>query len=182
MATPTKATAPVKTENPHITDSKPATDTKPAENAPETAAKPGRKPGQKAKEYDFSALSLEALSAPAAVTEELASKAAPTRTRDEKQLVMDKVVKQVHADWIAAEKPAAWAKMPKAAYAVDPKAVEGLQYLINRAASFHGLAVRYGSAVRDANGRQLVVFAVRDRHPREAKPEAKPEAEGKPEF
>lgn len=142
---------------------------KPADKPADGANKPGRKPGQKAKEYDFSALSLDVLASPAAVSETLAAKAAPTRTRDEKQMKMDAVVKQVHNDWVLKGKPAAWANMPKAAYAVDPKAVEALQYLINRAASFHGLAVRYGNPVRDSEGRQVVVFAIRDRRPRETK-------------
>lgn len=136
------------------------------------ATKPGRKPGQKAKEYDFSALSVDLLASPAAVPAQVGAAAAPARVRDERQQAMDKVVKQLHNDWIAADRPAAWSAQPKTMYAVDPKAVEGLKYLIDRAGSYHGVAIRYGKPVRDQNGRELVVFAVKDRRPRKQGDEA----------
>lgn len=150
-----------------------------AQKTPEAAeVKPGRKTGQKAKEYDFTGLTLDLLASPMVVTEELSKKAAPARARDERQLKIDAVVKHLHNQWIGKDKPSAWAEMPKGAYPTDPKAVEGLKYLIDRAASFHGVAVRYGKPVRDAQGREIVTFAVRDRRERPAKTDDDADTEG----
>lgn len=130
---------------------------------PAAPAKPkGRKPGQPAKVWDYTGLDTALLAAPKGVTAELASLAAPTRARDERQVAIDKVVTELHAAYAEAGKPDRWAAMPKRSYHVDPKAADTLRMLVRRAASFIGVSVRFGRAVRDREGREIVVFGVRD--------------------
>jgi hypothetical protein len=144
--------------------------TTPNPTAPkDTKGKPGRKPGQKAKEWDYTGLSLDLLTAPAEVTHELASMAAPTRARDERQVAIDKIVIELHKEYEEAGKPDTWAKMPKRSYHVDPRAADTLRMLVRRAANFYSLSVRFGSPVRDRDGREIVVFGVRDQRTKAAK-------------
>lgn len=151
----------------------------PAAAAP-TPARRGRRPGQPAKEYNFSGLSADFLGRPMAVTAEIASKAAPKSVRDERQVAMDRIVKALHTDWqngtvrngdgtTTQTDPRSnkWSKMPKASYHVDPQVAETVKMLVRRAADFHGVAAKFGNAVRDAQGREIVVFAIRDRKVRE---------------
>jgi hypothetical protein len=126
----------------------------------------------------------EFLGAPEAVPAELESKTAPARARDERQQAIDGVVAKLHADWTAKGKPAAWDKMPKVSYPVTPAAAGDLRKAINRAAEFHGIAVRFGTPVpvvrevpnprRSEPGQPatvkanltMVVFAAKDKRPR----------------
>jgi hypothetical protein len=96
---------------------------------------------------EVDALSLDMLAAPEEVPAELVSKSAPARARDEKQQTMDRLVADLHKAWTDAGSPAAWDKMPKKSYAVPASTVDGLKKLINRAADYHGIAVRFGTPV-----------------------------------
>lgn len=158
------------------TTTNPTNPTKPAETKP--AEKPGkdgngkrrgRPPGTEAKVWNYDGLSLDILQAPAAVTQELASLAAPTRARDEKQVAIDKVVQGLHVAWETTGKPDKWAQMPKASYHVPPQAADTVAMLVRRAASFYGYSAKFGKPVRDAQGLTIVVFAVRDSRKRVAK-------------
>lgn len=126
----------------------------------------GRKPGP-AKEYDFTGLSPELLGAPQEVTLQMASQFAPTRVRDANQITMDGIIRKYYDDWINCGSPTKWAAMPKARYHIPPAAVDGFKYLVRRAADFHGVAIKWGgqqgTAIRDAAGNTVLVFAVRDR-------------------
>lgn len=166
-----------------------------AATAPATPARPGRKPGQPAKEYNFTGLSADFLGRPMAVTAEIASKAAPMRVRDERQVAMDRIVKALHTDWqtgtvrngdgtTTQSEPRSnkWSKMPKASYHVDPQVAETVKMLVRRAADFHGVAAKFGNAVRDTQGREIVVFAIRDRKVRETKPEVVQEIDDEPDL
>lgn len=163
---PKRETAPHTTANPAPNAA--ANPAPQAEAAPKPVSKPGRKPGQKAKTYDLDKLSMDVLNAPQAVDETLAARVAPQRARDEKQVAIDNVVKRVHSDWLRASKPGKWAQMPKVRYNLHPSTVEGFKYLVRRAADYHGVAIKWGTSVRDQHGNEVVVFAVRDRRPRES--------------
>lgn len=147
-----------------------------ATKAPQTPAankpnKPGRKPGQKPREWDYSGLDATFLADAHGVTAELASLAAPMRARDERQVAMDKVVATLHAEWLAAGKPERWSQMPKRSYHVAPQVADTVRMLVRRAASFLGLSAKFGKPVRDREGREIVVFAVRDMRVRATKAE-----------
>src|SRR5512146_265309 len=134
--------------------------------------KPGRKPGQPAKEYDFSGISLDAINAPKAVTAEMASRMAPSRPRDDRQIAMDIIVRKTHAAWVSAGKPSKWAAMPKVQYDVAPAAEEAFTYLVRRAAEFLGVAIKWGgnpsgTKLHNENGDVVIMFAVRDRRTRD---------------
>lgn len=129
---------------------------------PKTAKPRGRQKGQKPREWDYTGLDAALLSAPREVTPELASMAAPTRARDERQVAVDKVVRALYAKYEADGKPDKWANLPKHYYHVDPRVADTVRMLVRRAASFYGYSARFGNAVRDQNGREIVVFAVRD--------------------
>jgi hypothetical protein len=152
----------------------------------------GRKAGQPAKEYNLTGLSADFLSQPMAVDATVASQTAPMRARDAAQVAMDGVVATLYADWIAKGSSNKWSQMPKARYHVDPEVAEGLRMIIKRAANFHGYSVKFGTVVRDTNGREVVVFAVRSQRTRtatngveaaaETDAENTTEAEGTPSF
>jgi len=171
MTTPTapsKPTAPAAPAAPAAP--KPPTAVKPPA-APETGSKPGRKPGQKAREYDFTGITLDSIAAPRAVTPEMKSRTAPSRSRDERQIKMDEIVRKTHAAWVSAGKPTKWAQMPAVQYNVAPAAEEAFSYLVRRAAEFLGLAIKWGNPsgtkINDEDGNVVLVFAVRDRRTRD---------------
>lgn len=153
------------------TTAKPSAATPPARGVTATGAqpkRPGRKPGQKAKEYDFGGLDVSLLANPGAVDETLAARTAPQRARDERQVAMDGVVNKIHNDWIAVGRPQKWAQMPKVSYTIPPRAVEGFKYIVRRAADYHGVAIKWGTSTKDSKtGLERIVFAVRDRRQRE---------------
>jgi hypothetical protein len=156
------------------TDTKPTTDTKPADAKPKNdkdgnGKRRGRPPGSEAKQWDYTGLDLTVLQQPAAVTQELASLAAPTRARDERQVAIDKVVQGLHVAWDTAGKPDKWAQMPKASYHVPPQAADTVAMLVRRAANFYGYSAKFGKPVRDQQGLTIVVFAVRDSRKRAVK-------------
>ena len=153
----------------------------PSEPAEKEKAKAGRKAGQPAREYDMTGLSAELLSKPRQVTREQASQFAPGGARSELQQVMDRVVLNYHRDWVGGEirdyekeghpvtakttpRATKWAQMPKARYHISPTAEDGFVALVNKAALFHGLSIKWGQRnVHDTNGAKVMVFAVRDR-------------------
>jgi hypothetical protein len=147
-------------------DSKPAETAKSKDNG---KAKRGRPAGSEARVWDYTGLDLTVLQTPAAVTQELASLAAPTRARDERQVAIDKVVQGLHVAWETTGKPDKWAQMPKASYHVPPQAADTVAMLVRRAANFYGYSAKFGKPVRDAQGMTIVVFAVRDSRKRAVK-------------
>jgi hypothetical protein len=136
--------------------------------APAPAKRGGRKPGQKPRVWDFTGIDVNLLSNPHEVTAELASKTAPVRARDEQQVAIDQVVTALHREWVNAGKPDRWAQMPKKSYHVNPKGADALRMLVRRAASFFGLSAKFGMGVRDKNGLEIVVFAIRDMRTKKA--------------
>jgi hypothetical protein len=96
---------------------------------------------------DVEALSLDLLNAPEDVPAELVKKTAPARARDEKQQAMDRVVSELHQEWIDAGSPSDWDRMPKKSYPIPASAVEGLKKLVTRAGDFHGLAIKWGTPI-----------------------------------
>lgn len=141
----------------------------PPANPPAAGGKKGRKPGQPAKEWDYTGLTADFLSDAHGVSAELASLAAPMRARDERQVAMDQVVAKLHIEYQEAGKPDRWSQMPKRSYHVDPKVADTVRMLARRAAGFYGLSIKFGGSVRDTQGREIVVFAVRDQRVRAAK-------------
>ena len=129
----------------------------------------GRKPGTPSRTYDLTGLELETISAPRPVSPEVAAKLSPANSRSPQQSAMDAVVAGKYEEWKTAGSPTDWRAMPKAMYAVEPRLAEGLKYLVRRAADFHKVAVRFGRTGHDAEGRELVVFAVRARRPKSVK-------------
>lgn len=175
-ANPTSATAPASSKLvPGTLAANAATRTGPEAPAPAPAAdgkgKPGRKPGQPAKVYDFDGIGLEFIATPRAVSAETASRMAPSRPRDEKQVAMDGIVRKTHAAWVAKNRPGKWVDMPKVEYHVSPAAEEAFVYLVRRAAEFLGLAIKWGGSGgtkhHDTDGNVILVFGVRDRRTRD---------------
>lgn len=134
-----------------------AQNTSPAENP-----KRGRKPGSVAIKHDLD-FGLDFLAAPQLASETEVRQTAPQRERSEVQRTMDAVIPKAHAAWIQAGKPSQWGKLPVVTYRVPPEKVDGLKYLVRRAADFHGVRARFGSAARDASGMEIVAFAVMDK-------------------
>jgi hypothetical protein len=122
----------------------------------------GRKPGQKVRTYDYTGLDAAFLTQPAPVTGELTSLAAPVRARDDRQVAIDKIVRDLHERWESNGRPDRWAEMPKVSYVVSPVAADTLRMLVRRAAQFHGVSAKFGKPVRNKDGREIVVFAIRD--------------------
>jgi hypothetical protein len=102
--------------------------------------------------------------------------AQPKNKRSEAQKALDGVVPQIHAAWVEAGKPSAFAKLPTVSYPVDPERSSNLHGMIRKAADLHGLRARFGQDVtvtpevakalelNDAQiGSVLVTFAIMDK-------------------
>jgi hypothetical protein len=124
---------------------------------------------------------------------DLADVTAPVRARNEKQMAMDKMVKNLHAKWLAidpAKRPSTWDGLVKAGcvatYFVQPELAADLHKLISRAVTLHGVRSRIGTSFlvtdtvranmlkRGINipeaylGREAISFSILDKRPRAA--------------
>lgn len=194
--TPAKAAAAKLAETP-IPQAEKATAT------PQTGAKRGRKPlcgvpmGDKkcgrakghegdhkpriVEKKDTSMFDLGDLEAVAVPTAAIDQKTAPTRTRDPRQQVIDKVVTGKHEQWVAAGKPTQWSKIPtevKGMYVQAPDRAGIIRAMLRSAGEFHKLRVKFGSPARVAPtlpsgepnpdaGKEIIVFAIMDRNTRD---------------
>jgi hypothetical protein len=70
---------------------------------------------------------------PAGGNAEFQQATTPVRNRKPVQLAMDKVAEQAYADWVTAERPSTWARMPVITYFLDPTEVPEYRKLIRRA-------------------------------------------------
>jgi hypothetical protein len=110
-------------------------------------------------------LSVDFLATPSEVSDADLVKAAPKAPRTEHQKAMDAVVDVLKKRWEGEGKPSAWDKLPKAKYEIAPEHVKEFTFLVNKAAAYHGVGVRYGrkDLVNEKNGKSIVIFAVRAR-------------------
>lgn len=117
------------------------------QNPPAEGDKPeGDKPAEAADE-----LSLDFLAEGGVIlAEALTAETMPVRARNERQQVLDRKVKAAHENWTAKGKPGDWNSQVKAGVVVTyfpaPDKSAELKRLINKAADFHGVRVRYGSS------------------------------------
>lgn len=150
------------------------------QNPPAEGDKPeGDKPAEASDE-----LSLDFLAEGGVIlAEALTAETMPVRARNERQQVLDRKVKAAHENWTAKGKPGDWNSQVKAGVVVTyfpaPDKSAELKRLINKAADFHGVRVRYGSSfvVTEAHisrfnlkpellGHEAVSFAVLDKKAR----------------
>lgn len=128
-------------------------------------------------------LALDDIGAVAMLSADLAEQAAPQRSRNERQVKMDEIVGKLHKTWKAAGQPTTWPKMVEknvvATYFVDPPKASDLKLLVNRAVSYHGVRVRWGTPFvateklvqthklpTEYIGREVISFAIMDKRPR----------------
>ena len=118
---------------------------------------------------------------------ELADVAAPVNARNEKQQAMDKRVKKLHdltkAAVSAGMPVSAWSDKVKAGivatYFMEPDKTTDLKKLVDRAVTFHGVAVKWGTPFKATpalvtkyklpehyTGREVISFAIVDKRPR----------------
>ena len=119
---------------------------------------------------------------------ELIKATAPRNARNDEQRKMDDAVKSLHSKWVAAGRPSQWPVMVSkgcvATIPVEPQHAAKLKAVINRAATLHGVAPRWGTPVLVTEefirkqaargvvipahylGREMVSFAVRDKRDR----------------
>lgn len=99
------------------------------------------------------------------LTAELATTTAPVRARSERQLAMDKVVRQLHAKWAATGRHSTWDAMVKAGavatYFVEPDKSADFHKLINRATTFVKVGEESNIAIRSRMG---TAFKVTEQH------------------
>lgn len=125
----------------------------PEGNAPEGTEGNGQNPpaeGDKPAEASDE-LSLDFLAEGGVIlAEALTAETMPVRARNERQQVLDRKVKAAHENWTAKGKPGDWNSQVKAGVVVTyfpaPDKSAELKRLINKAADFHGVRVRYGSS------------------------------------
>lgn len=81
---------------------------------------------------------------------------APVQERSDRQKHIDALVNKLHTTWITRGEPRTWDDMLKqgtvGGFWVAPSAVEGLKRLVDRAARFHNVSIRYGSLVNRQPG------------------------------
>jgi hypothetical protein len=68
-----------------------------------------------------------------APTEEFRTATTPVRKRSPVQAAMDAVAASAYADWIKADRPSTWSRMPVITYFLDPEEVEDYKRMIRRA-------------------------------------------------
>lgn len=134
------------------------------------------KPRQTVKR-DLTTVDVASLCAVQAPPEAINQKTAPARTRSDRQQAVDAVVAAKHKEWVAAEKPTQWLKIPrevKGMYVQAPDRAELVRFMLRSAADFHGLRVKFGTPARVAAtlpdgkpnpdaGKEIIVFAVMDK-------------------
>lgn len=101
----------------------------------------------------------------------------PTKgARDPEQVTIDRLVSEVHAEWVDAGKPKTWSDIAdvdgKGALPVGvPEAqFETLQFRVRAAGNHLGLSVRFGK-IENENGYTQTIFRVLDKKQRAAKTE-----------
>lgn len=121
------------------------------------------------------------------LAEALTAETMPVRARSERQQVIDRKVKAAHENWTAKGKAGDWNGLVKAGVVVTyfpaPDKAAELKKLINKAADFHGVRVRYGSSFvvtqqhierfnlkPELLGHEAVSFAILDKKARTTKP------------
>jgi hypothetical protein len=116
----------------------------------QSETKPERAP--RAKAPDTSAVSLDAINGASLAVPDLVAAAAPVRERTDQQKTMDAVAAKAYAEWVKADKPSAWAKMPVVTYFLDEDELSAYRYLIRRACEIvepvdgaTGVRVRFGN-------------------------------------
>lgn len=117
------------------------------------------------------------------LAEALVTETMPVRQRNERQMVMDTKVKALHEAWTAKGKVGDWNSLVKAGvvatYFLEPDKSAKFKGLVNKAATFHSVRVRYGSSfvVTEAHisrfglkpeylGREAISFAILDKKAR----------------
>ncbi len=109
------------------------------------------------------------LSNPFALPVELARKAAPKNARNDAQLAVDAVVRDVHAKWLDAGEPRTWPLIVEtgvvAGYWVRPQNEPKIQKMVKSSADLLGLSVRKGTTTprtddMPQDGRVFVNFTI----------------------
>lgn len=109
------------------------------------------------------------LSTPYALPAELAKDSAPKNARNDGQLAVDGVVRDVHAKWLEAGEPRTWPLIVEtgsvAGYWVKPQSEPKIRKMVKSAADMLGVSVRYGRTTPRAegmeqDGRVFVNFAI----------------------
>lgn len=162
----------------------PETANPPAALAPEAASEStDNKPEANGQAAPADELSVDFLDSGVILAEALVSETMPVRARNERQQVIDRKVKAAHDNWTAKGKPGDWNSQVKAGVVVTyfpaPDKAAELKRLINKAADFHGVRVRYGSSFKVTDehvkrfnlkpellGHEAVSFAILDKKAR----------------
>jgi hypothetical protein len=156
------------------------------------ADEPKAKANGKADDLDMEFLATGAMM----LASELAADTQPTRARNERQQVMDRKVKELHTAWTEKERPGTWDAMVRAGvvatYFTEPDKSAKLKSYVNKAASFHGVRVRWGTSFlvtrahiekfnlsEQYEGREAISFAILDKRPHPAPKNGKTEAKAK---
>ena len=122
------------------------------EQGTEQATEQATESKPRAKAPDTSGISAEAINAATLAAPDLIHAAQPMRERSTEQKLMDKVAERAYAEWVKAERPSAWAKVPVVTYFLSPDDVAAYRYLIRRACAIVepqdgsiGVRVRFGN-------------------------------------
>lgn len=106
----------------------------------------------RAKAPDTSSVDLDAIKAAAFAPADLVSASAPMRERSDQQKAMDKIAARAYEEWVKADRPSLWAKIPVVTYFLTAEDVPRYRYLIRRACAIvepsgdsAGVRVRFGN-------------------------------------
>lgn len=148
------------------------------------------KPRQKAP--DTSNVSLDSINAATLAVADLVNASAPMRERSEQQKAMDAVAVKAYNEWVKADRPSVWQKMPVVTYFLSTEDVPKYRYLIRRACSivepvegYPSVRVRFGNEFTlsetmagkigrpDDAGKTVLAWAAVEKRSAEDKPEEK---------
>lgn len=106
----------------------------------------------RAKTPDTSKITPDAINGATLAAPDLVSAAQPMRERSPEQKVMDGVAVKAYAEWVKADRPSAWGKVPVVTYFVTAEEAPAYRYLIRRACAIVppdgnsiGVRVRFGN-------------------------------------
>lgn len=144
------------------TDTRPADEQTPDAQTPDSAQTPDgqtpdgqveeTKPKPRAKTPDTSKITADAINGATLAAPDLVAAAQPMRERSAEQKEMDKVAERAYAEWVKADRPSAWGKVPVVTYFVTAEEAPAYRYLIKRACAIVkpegnsiGVRVRFGN-------------------------------------
>lgn len=136
--------------------------------------KPGEKPAGGKQKKEYAEVPMESLVA-RRITKIEKAEVIPGRERTDAQKLVDKEIRSLAFDYVAAGQPKNFFDMPVSSYTVPTEQVETIKFMVGKACSLLNCKPRWGRPT-ESDGNEVVTFAAIPRDPSQwtDKPEDEP--------